>query len=87
MRQENTNQNKRVYRSPTPTKNSHLRERLTSQCKAKINERNAERKEFEKQKEKWMQENLDFMKDKQENSSKNPNDDILFKMADTIIFF
>lgn len=74
------NNNKRVYRSPAAPK---LRETLKSQSQEKIDERNKIR---EKERERCMQEHLDSMKNNQKDS-KNPNDDMFFKAAESMMFF
>ena len=70
------NKNQRVYRSPNAPK---IRERLTSLSKEKIAQRNKER-------ERCMQRNLQMQKDAKDNTGKNPEDELFFKIANSMMF-
>ena len=77
MKTDNKNQRKRIYRSPSAVK---TRERLTVLSKEKIAQRNKER-------EICMQKNLQMQKDAKDNSGKNPQDELFFKMAESMMLF
>jgi len=77
----NKNTRKRVYRSPTPTKNSHMRAKLEKDFQQKL------KIEREKAKEQCMQKNLQLQKDAKDNAGKNPEDELFFKIADSMMLF
>ena len=68
------NTRKRVYRSPTPTKNSHMRAKLEKDFQQKL------KIEREKAKEQYMQKNA------KDSSDKNQHE-LFFKIADSMMLF
>jgi len=68
----------REYRSPTPSKSQ-------SRTASKRREHDLE-KVKEKEREKCMQERLRQKDDTRENSGKSPEDDLMFKMMDAMMF-
>ena len=76
MRQNN--QNKREYRSPAVSKSQQ-------RTASKRREQDFE-KVKEKEREKCMQERLALQDDAKKNSSANPEDELLFKMMDGLMF-
>ena len=77
MKTDNKNQRKRVYRSPSAVKNSQREPISYKEFQQKL----------EKEQEKYMQKNLQMQKDAKDNSGKNPQDELFFKMAESMMLF